>query len=131
MPPIVRSILAVVAGFVLIVVLSFGADFVLRTAAPQAFGPAGNTHDPAMLVAVMGYVLLFVVLGSFVTGWLAPARPLRHALILGVLGLLLTLIPTVMFWRDTPAWYHFGVLVAILPAAWLGGTVRERQLLSA
>lgn len=128
MPSILRSILAVLAGFCATVALSFGADWALRTAVPQAFEPAGNTRDPAMLLTVLVYLILFAVVGCFVAARLAPRRPMRHALVLGVLSLLLTLVPTVMFWHATPAWYHLGVLAAILPAAWLGGHLRERQL---
>ena len=128
MPSFLRSILAVLAGFVVTAALSFGADWALHTAVPQAFDPAGLTRDSAMLVTVLGYLVLFSVVGGFVTARLAPRQPLRHALILGVIALVLTLVPTVLFWHATPTWYHFGVLAAILPATWLGGHLRERQL---
>ena len=131
MPRRLQSILAIAAGFMLIVVLAFGADTVLQAVFPREFLPAGNTHNQTLLAACVAYMAIFCALGSYVTARLAPRRPLRHALELGGLGLGLTLIPTILFWRETPDWYHFAILAAILPAAWLGGTLRERQLFSA
>ncbi len=77
------------------------------------------------------YTFLFCMLGSYAAACFAPRRPLRHAVELGVLALGLMLVLTFMFWRETPTWYHFAALAVVLPAAWLGGTLRERQLLPA
>jgi hypothetical protein len=53
---------------------------------------------------------------------------MRHALILGVLGLIFNIAGTVAMWDTAPAWYHATALALVMPYAWIGGRIRERQL---
>ena len=123
-----RSIAAVVIGFVLIMVLAFGTDAAVRAALPGSFTPAGGTSDPGLLVASLAYVTLYAVAGCYLTARLAPGRPMAHALVLGVLGLLFNVAGTIAMWNMAPAWYHLTALVLVMPSAWLGGWLREREL---
>jgi len=124
-----RSIAAVLVGFVLIGALSFGADLVLRQAMPGAFDAAGRVESTAVLLLMMGYVGLFAVTGCYLTARLAPRRPMLHALVLGALGLAFTAINTfAVFWDTAPAWYHVASLALVMPYAWIGGRLRELQL---
>lgn len=123
-----RSIAAVVIGFVLIGVLAFGTDAAVRSALPGSFTPSGATSDVGLLVATLAYVTLYAVAGCYLTARLAPRRPMAHALVLGVLGLLFNIAGTVAMWNTAPAWYHVIALVLVMPSAWLGGWLREREL---
>ena len=123
-----RSVAAVVIGFVLIGVLSFGTDAAVRAAMPGAFTPGGGTSDPLLLVAALAYVTLFAVAGCYLAARLAPRRPMAHALVLGVLGLLFNVAGTIATWSAYPAWYHVTALLLVMPSAWLGGWLREREL---
>jgi hypothetical protein len=123
-----RSIAAVVIGFVVIGVLSFGASAAVRAAMPGAFGPGGSTSDPTILLATLAYVTLFAVAGCYLAARLAPRRPMAHALVLGVLGLVFNLAGTAATWSAYPAWYHVTALLLVMPSAWLGGWLREREL---
>lgn len=123
-----RSIAAVVIGFVLIMVLAFGTDAAVRAALPGSFNPAGATSDRGLLVASLVYVTLYAVAGCYLTARLAPRRPMAHALVLGVLGLLFNVGGTIAMWNMAPAWYHLTALVLVMPSAWLGGWLREREL---
>ena len=122
-----RSVGAIVAGFVIIAALSFGADAVMRQIMPTAFvdGHAGST---AMLLLIMGYVALFAVFGCYLTARMAPNRPMMHALILGVLGLCFNIAGSVAMWDTAPAWYHIASLLLVMPYAWIGGRLREAEL---
>jgi hypothetical protein len=53
---------------------------------------------------------------------------LAAALVLGALGLAFTGAGTVAMWDAAPGWYHAVSLLLVLPYAWLGGTLREREL---
>jgi hypothetical protein len=53
---------------------------------------------------------------------------MRHALILGALGLAFNVAGTIQMWDTAPAWYHAVALALVMPTAWLGGHLRERQL---
>lgn len=123
-----RSIGAVVVGFLLIGVLSFGGDFVIRSAAPGSFDVAGAASSPAVLVAMLAYVGVFAVFGCYLTARLAPNRPMAHALVLGALGLAFNVAGTIAMWDTAPAWYHAVALAMVMPYAWLGGRIREREL---
>ena len=123
----VRSIVAVVVGFLVIGALSVGTDYALRAAVPSWF-PTDRMDDPALLALTLAYVFVFAVFGCWLTARLAPDRPLLHALVLGALGLVLNVVGTAQRWDDAPAWYHVVALLLVMPAAWLGGVLRERQL---
>ena len=123
-----RSIAAIVIGFVVIGALAFGADAALRAAMPSAFSPTGRVDSVPILLLMQAYVIVFAVTGCYLTARLAPNRPLRHALILGLLGLAFNIAGTVSMWHTAPAWYHVLALALVLPAAWLGGRLREMQL---
>ena len=123
-----RSVLAVVVGFLLIGALSFGTDAAVRAAAPTAFDAAGRTDSVALLLATLAYVGVYAVAGCYLAARLAPDRPMRHALVLGALGLAFNVAGTIAAWDTAPAWYHVVALTLVLPFAWLGGRLREREV---
>lgn len=123
-----RSILAVAAGFVTIAVLSFGTDAALRTLLPGAVDATGRMASGPLLGLTLAYVAVYAVAGCYLAARLAPNAPMRHALVLGVLGLLFTLAATAATWSLAPAWYHGVSLAVVMPYAWLGGLLREREL---
>src|SRR5438105_2351393 len=79
-----RSVGAVVAGLVTIVVTHTGTDAVLH--ATGVFPPAGYTMSDGLFALATAYRVLFSVVGAALTAYLAPARPLKHALVLGSIG---------------------------------------------
>jgi hypothetical protein len=81
-----RSIGAVLAGFVVVVLLSLGTDVVLH--ATRVFPPWGQPMDDALFL-----------LATWNAG---PAFG--------------------------PHWYPVATVATALPCAWVGGTLRERQL---
>jgi hypothetical protein len=123
-----RSILAIVVGFVLTAVLNVGTNAVLAKAAPDLIPTGAPVTDPAALVLVCVYVAAFGILGCYVTARLAPSRPLFHALLLGGIALAMSIPVTIMAWNDTPAWFNVYNLLAVMPYAYVGGRIRERQL---
>lgn len=124
MPAILRSILAIVAGFVVTVSLSLGADAALCAAFPHSFDSAGISRQPGRLAIPLVYTAVSAALGSYVAALLAGRRPLLHAMILGGLGFALAIPTAVLYWHAQPAWYHVCALAFVLPAAWLGGRLR-------
>lgn len=120
-----RSVLAIVVGFVFIALLSFGADALLRSALPGAFNAAGRTDSVNVLLLTLAYVAVFAVAGCYLTARLAPSRPMWHALVLGLLGLIFTIAGTIAMWDAAPQWYNIVSLVLVMPYAWLGGKLAE------
>ncbi|HVE79536.1 MAG TPA: hypothetical protein VNA89_11765 [Gemmatimonadaceae bacterium] len=122
-----RSILAVAAGFLVTVLLAVGSDYLLMAAMPGAFSPDGRVERTSLLLFALAYGALFAVAGAYVTGRLAPGRPVTHALILGAIALALSIVVSASRWDNAPAWYNLAALAVILPAAWAGGTLAMRH----
>ncbi len=123
-----RSIAAVAAGFVVIAILSFGTDAIVRRSFANAYDATGRTDSVGLLLLTLAYVGVYAVAGCYLTARLAANRPLNHALILGLLGLVFTGAGTAFAWATAPAWYHVIALATVLPWAWLGGRLREKEL---
>ena len=117
-----RSVLAVIAGFVTVVVLSTATDAVLHVL--NVYPPNGEPmYDPALNALALSYRCVITVLGGYVCARLAPSRPLRHAFILGVIGLAAGTLGVVATWNMGlgPHWYPIALAVTGLPLTWLGG----------
>jgi hypothetical protein len=123
-----RSIVAIVAGFIFIGALSVGADAVLHALLPTVFDAAGRVESVPVLLFIITYVGVFAITGCYLTARLAPSRPMLHALILGALGLVFNIAGTVAMWNTAPAWYHIVALLLVMPYAWMGGRLREIEL---
>ena len=125
--PAIRSTGAVVAGFVGAVILAVICDLVLRAGAPHAFGSDGFVANPGFQVVVLVYSAVAATFGGWLAGRLAPSRPMRHALILGWISVVLTLLGTAAAWSHAPIWYHAIAILIVLPAAWCGGSIARNQ----
>jgi hypothetical protein len=125
-----RSLWALFAGFLVVVILSIGTDLLLH--ATGVFPPWGQRMSDALFLLATGYRTVYGVLGSYVTARLAPDRPMQHAFVGCAIGLVLATAGTVATWNNGPEfgphWYPLSLLVTALPSAWLGGWLRVRQL---
>ncbi len=122
-----RSLVAVVVGFVTIGALSVGASSLLQRAVPAAFTPQGGTSDVAMIAIMTLCVAVFAIFGCWLCGMLAPRKRMAHALVLGVLGLLFNIAQSVAAWDLFPAWAHVLGIALTMPYAWIGGRLAERR----
>jgi hypothetical protein len=122
-----RSLLAVITGFLLIATLSVGTDMVLRMAVPSLFEVDGSTTSAPILLLTIAYVGLYATLGCYLAARMAPSAPMRHALVLGVLGLAFNVAGAVSIWAQYPVWYHVMSLLLVMVWAWLGGRMREQE----
>jgi len=84
-----RSIGAVFAGLLVIVVLSFATDVLMH--ATGIYPPWFQYMTNSLFVLATAYRSVYSVLGFYITARLAPNRPMLHALILGVVGLVLSI----------------------------------------
>jgi hypothetical protein len=92
-----RSIAAVLAGFVAVVILSVGTDILLHAAG--VFPPLGQPMSDALLLLATVYRTVFAIAGCYLTARLAPDRPMRHATVGGVIGLVLSTVGAVVTWN--------------------------------
>src|SRR3954470_17181418 len=110
-PHMMRSIWAVVVGFFFTAVMSIGADAIMRAMSPSLFKVDGSTSSVAILWLSTISIAVFAVVGCYITARLAPSHPLRHAVILGAVALVGSLILLPKTWPMAPAWYNILNLV--------------------
>lgn len=125
-----RSILAVIAGIIVAAALSIGSDIVMHMLG--YFPSLGERAPDGSLAVATIYRTIYGVLGAYLTARLAPRRPMLHVMVLGTLGLIVSIAGAAATWNKGPAfgphWYPVALIVLALPTAWAGGRAREMQL---
>ena len=116
-----KSIRAVVAGLLIILVVTTGVDIILHVTG--VYPPMGQPMDDTLALLATSYRIVISIGGAWLTARLAPARPMKHALILGVVGTVLGLIGLAVTWNLGlgPRWYPIALAVLAIPQCWAGG----------
>ena len=112
-----RSIGSVFAGIVANF-LAVPIDAVMH--AQGIFPPEGQEMSDGLFALAFAYRAALAVLGGYVTARLAPQNPMKHAMILGGIGLFLSSAGAVAMWKVGPAWYPLALIAICLPASWAG-----------
>jgi uncharacterized membrane protein YeaQ/YmgE (transglycosylase-associated protein family) len=122
--PVLRSISAVVGGFLTIAVLSTVTDQIFH--ATGVFPPDGQPmYNDGLMALALGYRIVFGLMAGFVTAWLAPRRPMRHALVLGLIGFALSSGGATVMWNMGPHWYAIAVILISIPCALFGALIHR------
>ena len=124
-----KSAIALAAGLLAGVILSLGTDQILH--ALKIYPPWGLTMSDGLFLLATAYRVVYTILGSYIAARLAPDRPMWHAMVLGVVGLVVSIAGAVATWNTQPPigphWYALLIAAISIPCAWLGGMIRERQ----
>jgi uncharacterized membrane protein len=114
-----KSIKAILAGFVLVVLISIATDLALMKTGlmKQPF----DLNSSWFIGFVIFYRCLYAAIGSYLTARLAPNNPMRHSMIGGAIGFALSIAGAIAMWDRPPHWYAVSLIVTALPCAWLGG----------
>ena len=120
---ILRSVAAIFAAVVTVIVLSLGTDVILH--ATEIYPPWFQPMADALWILALAYRIVYGVVGGYVAARFAPNQPMKHALIVGFIGLALTVVGVAMHWNKGPEfgpkWFNLGLVVTALPCAWAGG----------
>ena len=123
-----KSAWAVSLGFLVILVLSLGTDQILHWLGvyPPWGEPMNDASDNLWRFA---YRTVFNIFGCYIAAKFAPHSPMRHAMILGFIGLVLSGLGVVAATMANlgPIWYPIALLISALPCAWLGGFLYGKQ----
>ncbi len=125
-----RSIGAIVAGAAVPIVLTVATDFGMQAAG--LFPAVGESPSDRTLLLATAYRALYGVIGGYVVARLAPHHPMRHALIGGAAGLIVSIIGAAATWNRGPGphWYPLALIALAMPQAWAGGklhAIRQGQ----
>jgi hypothetical protein len=122
-----QSIWAVVAGVLVIIVVSTLVDIVLH--ALRVFPPIDQPINDSLALLATSYRVVISIGGAWLTARLAPDKPLKHAMILGLVGTVLGLVGVVATWNRGlgPRWYPVLLAVLAIPQCWVGGKLYEMR----
>jgi hypothetical protein len=121
-----QSVGAVLIGFLVGGILSVGTDQVLHVL--KVYPPWGQRTPSGPLLLATAYRIVYTILGAYLTARLAPDRPMKHVLALGIIGVVLSFAGAVATWNLDlgPHWYSIAIIVIALPCTWLGGKLFMR-----
>ncbi len=122
-----RSTWAIVAGILVIIVVTTLVDVLLHVL--NVFPPMGQPLDDRLSLIASSYRIPITIAGAYLTARLAPANPMKHALILGVVGVGLGLVGVMATWGKEmgPMWYPVSLPILSIPECWLGGLLHARR----
>ena len=124
-----RSFWAVAAGVLFIIIVTTAVDMVLH--AVGVFPPFDQpqTLDDRLSLIASSYRLVIGIAGGWLTAKLAPQNPMKHAMILGLVGVVLGLAGVVATWNlgMGPRWYPISLAVLAIPQCWAGGKIFVSQ----
>jgi len=123
-----KSIGAVIAGFLIVVILSTATDTILESLGifPP---PTDGLFVTWMLVLAFAYRTIYTILGGYVTAALAPANPTKHVTILGIIGTIMGCVGIyvgAVLYTLSPMWYPIALAVAAFPSVWFGGKLKTK-----
>jgi hypothetical protein len=138
----VRTILAVIAGFLAWSIVWIGSDSVLMMLSPAWYGAHQMNFQQALALgagftpdnSILAMHIIRSVLISIMAGYLAAVisgESSKAPLWLGILLLLFGLAIQLMAWSYLPIWYHLIFLALLIPMTVLGGRLRSKTATTA
>jgi hypothetical protein len=125
-----KSIFAVLMGIIAGVALTLITDLVLHRI--HVFPPWDQRVPDGLLALATAYRTVYSIGASYLTARLAPYSPLKHALVGGVIGFVVSLAGAIATWNGGPQfqahWYPVALTLLAIPSAWVGGMIRVKQL---
>jgi hypothetical protein len=117
---IFKSIGAIIAGLLAIVVLSIATDILVEQ---LGLVPPANkgTFSTNMFIIALIYRSIYAISGGYLTAKLSPQKPLKHSSILGIIGFVLSLLGTIAMWDKGSHWYSILLTITAFPTTWFGG----------
>jgi hypothetical protein len=122
-----RSAAAVLSGLFVIFVLSLVTDQLLHML--EVYPPWGQPmYDIGDNLLALAYRIAYAVVGCYIAARLAPGNPMHHALALGIVGVVLSLVGLIATIQMNlgPIWYPIALVLTALPCAWLGGVLYRK-----
>jgi hypothetical protein len=124
---ILKSIGAVVAGFLVVAMLSIGTDWALERIGVFPAPSEQGLFITWMLVLAFFYRSVYAVLGGYVTAYLAPSHTMRHVYALAIIGTLGGIAGVIQGWDLSQHWYPIALAVTAFPLVWWGGRLGNAE----
>jgi len=131
MPPprnLLRSTGAVLLAIVVVFVLSLATDQLFHVL--EVYPPWGQPMwDHGLNALALSYRIVFGILGGYLAARFAPRNPMRHALVVGGIGFVLSVVGALgaISMKMGPLWYPIVLALTAIPCAWIGGALLQRR----
>jgi hypothetical protein len=122
---LLKSIWAVVAGFLAVFILSVVTDAIL-----EGIGilppPDQGLYDTNLLLLALAYRTFYGGVGGYITAKLAPKNAMKHVHILACMGLFFAILGYLgTRGMDLgPDWYPILLILFTYPSVWYGGKLQ-------
>ena len=122
-----RSIAALVSGYVLWTLLWLGGNAGLRAAGLLPGDPTQPVLSPIPLLVLIGLSLACSLLGGYVARAVSRSSSIRPVALLGVLLFATGCFVQSTVWHLMPLWYHLIFLGMVIPVTLVGGVITKRR----
>ena len=126
MPGMLRSVLAVIGGFLTMAIVVMLLTGAIRMLSPSWFPADGAPTGPYLTTNVV-YSFVAALAGGYVAAWIATRLPMQHAIALGTFVLVMSVMSARFYGARQPRWYQVLLAVVMPLAVVLGGYVRSRR----
>jgi hypothetical protein len=124
-----RSVAAVTAALIANAALSLAVDQLLHGLG--VYPPWGvPMPQPELNLLALSYRIVFGIGAGFLVARLAPSAPVRHAIVLGLIGAVLSTIGAVVAVQHPelgPTWYPVALALVAYPSVRLGAAWHQRR----
>lgn len=121
-----KSIGAVFAGIIVIVLLSVVTDMILEKIGVFP-SPDQGLFITWMLVVALTYRTIYAVIGGYFTAALSPDKPMKHVMILNGIGVVMGSLGVIAGWNLSQHWYPISLVITSVVAVWAGGKLRIKS----
>lgn len=120
-----RSVAAILAGFIAVFVLSLATDQLFH--ALDIYPPWDQPmNDTGLLLLALAYRVVYGIAGGYIVARLAPRNPMRHSMVMGSIGLVLSIAGGIAMWDMGAHWYPVALALSAIPCAWAGAKLQGR-----
>jgi len=125
MKNIFKSIGVILLAFISIALLSIVTDFLLESIGMLP-DPKKGLFDTWAIILVLVYRGIYTIFAGFIIAKLAPSKPILHAIILGAVGIIITILATndPSFADKAPLWFGYTMAAITIPCLWVGVNIQ-------
>jgi hypothetical protein len=122
-----KSLRAILAAILFVIVVTTLVDILLHVL--KVYPAWDQPIDDKLSALATAYRIVISVAGTYLACWLAPQKPMKHAMILGAIGTVMGAAGAAATWNKGlgPHWYPIALAVLALPQSWLGAYLYERK----
>jgi len=126
---ILKSIGTIIVGTLAIFILPGICDAILITVDLNPFPPKPEADTSTALIISFIYRIVFVFLGGFLVGILAPKNSMMLVLIFAIICVFIAVFGIVAGWNlpSYPHWYPIGIFILTFPSVWYGGKLALKK----